>query len=605
MTLVALVAPISITYAVIVNRVLNVRFILHRALQYSLARFTVMAAVIVPVVFVAWHLVARRDQPLREIISAISPLTAVLLVMSALVLSFRIRLRNAIDRQFFREAYDSRQILAGLASRTRQTRSRQELIDLLCGEVDRALHLDRAILPVFDSSRHAYVDESGRLRELSSSTSLVRLIGSADGPLDVDLADRTSAIGKLPSEELEWLSDGGARLLVPFVGVGQRLVGFLVLGDKRSETPFTTEDRQLLAALAAAAVVPLEDRVSSSQPIPTAATQSMDVAARQCERCGRVESGASTSCSDCGGQLRDAVLPAVLAGKFAVRRLLRAGGMGIVYKARDLELDRDVAIKTLPKVSPQEAEVLRREARAMAAVYHENLALIYGTEVWRGTPALVMEYLEGGTLADRLRRSTLQIDEVLRLGLALGMVLHHLHRAGLIHRDVKPSNIGYTSQSVPKLLDFGLARLESRVLSAYPSDATTATHVDLGPDATPTATPSARIDVSEGRLAGTLGYLPPEAFSGATPDYSFDLWAYAVTMYESLVGINPYAASTVAEAYQRLATARLVDPRSVRPDCPTEIGELIVSALSLDRRSRPETALELAGVFGSYRKSAA
>jgi len=604
MTLVALAAPISITYAVIVDRVLNVRFILRRAVQYSLARFTVMGAAIVPVALVTWQLVSRRDQPLRDIVGGISSLNAVLLILAALVLSARVRIRNAIDRRFFREAYDSHLILTGLASRARQAESRQELIDLLCREVDRALHLDRAILAVYDSSRDAFLDDGGRLRELEFSSYLAQMIGKADGPLVVDLGDRSSPLVTLPAYELEWLSDSGARLLVPFVGVGHRLIAILVLGDKRSEMPFTAEDRELLTALAAAVVVPLEDRLSSGGPA-LSHVQPADVAAAQCERCGRVDSTVAAKCLDCGGRLREAVLPPLLAGKFAISRLIRSGGMGVVYKARDLQLDRDVAIKTLPKVGPREAEVLRREARAMAAVYHENLALIYGTEVWRGTPALVMEYLEGGTLADRLRRSTLNIDEVLRLGVALGMVLHHLHRAGLIHRDVKPSNIGYTSQNVPKLLDFGLARIEARVLAAYPAEATTTSGLEL-PRETATIEPDARdADPHEGLLAGTFGYMPPEAFSGATADYSFDLWAYALTMYEALVGVNPFAAGTAAEAYHKLATARVVDPTTVRPECPADVGQLIMSALSLDRRSRPETALELAGAFGASRKSAA
>jgi hypothetical protein len=605
MTLIALAAPISITYAVIVDHVLNVRFILRRALQYSLARFSVMGAAIVPMAFVTWQLFSRRDQSLRDIARGISLLDALLLALAAVLVTGRVRIRNAIDRRFFREAYDSHLILTGLASRARQAGNRQELIDLLCREVDRALHLDRTLLFAYDGTRNAFLDGEGRLRMLPFSSHLAQLIAaSVGGPLVVDLSDRSSPLTQLPAHELEWLSDSGARLLVPFVGVGHRLIAFLVLGDKRSEMPFTAEDRELLTALAAAVVVPLEDRAASPSPVLGEA-QSSDVPAVQCERCGRVDTTDAATCLDCGGRVREAVLPSLLAGKFAISRLIKSGGMGVVYKARDLQLDREVAIKTLPKVSPREAEVLRREARAMAAVYHENLALIYGTEVWRGTPALVMEYLEGGTLADRLRRNTLSIDEVLRLGMALGMVLHHLHRAGLIHRDVKPSNIGYTWQNVPKLLDFGLARIESRVSSAYPADASTITNIAVSRDVAVTESVAAAADLHEGHLAGTLGYLPPEAFSGAPPDYSFDLWAYAVTMYESLVGVNPFAADTVPEAHRRFATARIVDPTTVRPECPADIGQLILASLSPDRRSRPETALELAGVFGASKKSAA
>src|SRR5207253_8576282 len=121
-----------------------------------------------------------------------------------------------------------------------------------------------------------------------------------------------------------------------------------------------------------------------------------------------------------------------------------------------------VAIKTLPRVSPEHAMRLRREARAMAAVQHRHLALIYGVETWRGTPLLVVEYLDGGTLADRLKAGPLAIDGVRELGISLCGALHSMHRSGVLHRDIKPSNIGFTREGVPKQLDFGLAMLANQ-----------------------------------------------------------------------------------------------------------------------------------------------
>ena len=117
--------------------------------------------------------------------------------------------------------------------------------------------------------------------------------------------------------------------------------------------------------------------------------------------------------------------------------------MGVVYRARDLALNRAVAMKVLPRVLPQSAARLRREARAMATMQHPNLAVIHAMESWHGAPVLVLEYLAGGTVADRIRYGPLPIGDTIGTGVRIADVLHHLHRAGYLHGDVKPSNIRY------------------------------------------------------------------------------------------------------------------------------------------------------------------
>ena len=153
-----------------------------------------------------------------------------------------------------------------------------------------------------------------------------------------------------------------------------------------------------------------------------------------------------------------APLPRVLLGKLELRERLGEGGMGLVYRAFDRELERSVAVKTLPRVSGESTLRLRQEARSMAAVSHPGVAVIYGVESWQGLPFLVVEHLAGGTLARRLG-SPWPVDEALRLGADLADALDAIHRRGLLHRDVKPSNIGFDGEAHPKLLDFGLARL--------------------------------------------------------------------------------------------------------------------------------------------------
>jgi serine/threonine protein kinase len=261
--------------------------------------------------------------------------------------------------------------------------------------------------------------------------------------------------------------------------------------------------------------------------------------------------------------------------------------MGVVYRARDLALGRMVAIKTLPRVSPEEAAHLRREARAMAALSHPNLAVIFGAETWHGTPLLVVEYLGGGTFADRLQRRTSTQAEIIELGLTLTDALEYIHGVGILHSDIKPANIGFTTHNVPKLLDFGLAHIfrESHRRSA--SDVTAGVLSRFS---------EVEIDqwsVVSSRFAGTPLYMSPEAIDAQPPSPSFDVWSLAVVMYEALAGANPFAARTLAEVYERITKIGAPDLRTFRADLPACFAEFFAEALALDFKQRPVTASAL------------
>jgi serine/threonine protein kinase len=262
--------------------------------------------------------------------------------------------------------------------------------------------------------------------------------------------------------------------------------------------------------------------------------------------------------------------------------------MGVVYRARDVSLSRDVAIKVLPRVSHQAVRRLRREARAAARLIHPNLGLIFAAETWRGTPMLVLEFLDGGTLEERIACGQIPVADLVGWGIQLAGALEAAHSQGLLHRDIKPSNIGFTSRGVPKLLDFGLVRLldETATDAAEPGLAGPFDPLDSAASAMTNLTAS-------GRVAGTAPYLSPEAVQGEPPAPGFDVWGLTITLFEALTGENPFAMSPVERAFNLILTTPLPDPRLLRPDCPEAAAAFFLKALSKSPWERPSSAREL------------
>jgi serine/threonine protein kinase len=240
--------------------------------------------------------------------------------------------------------------------------------------------------------------------------------------------------------------------------------------------------------------------------------------------------------------------------------------MGVVYRASDVSLARDVALKTLPRLSDDAADRLMTEARTMASLSHEDVAVVYGVEQWRGTPLLVMEYLPGGTLAAQLRRGQLSESATVALVRQVARSLARVHARGLYHGDIKPSNIGIGPGGAAKLLDFGLARALS--VRSRPS-----------PDVDDSAAPPP--------LGGTWAYLPLDVREGGAPGPGMDLWALGVVLCEALLGTHPFAQARTrydVTAGLLAARARLRVERS--PACE----QVIASLLALDPADRPASA---------------
>jgi len=201
-------------------------------------------------------------------------------------------------------------------------------------------------------------------------------------------------------------------------------------------------------------------------------------------------------------------------GQYVIEALLGAGGMGEVYLARDSRLGRDVAIKVLQHRLLSDSDALvrfEREARALAAVQHPNIASIYGFEEWNGTHGLVMELVDGETLAKRLSRGPLSVPEALRIARQIASAIEGAHDRGIVHRDLKPANVQITRDGTVKVLDFGLARL------VEPADGMSSE----GGDSTAT-----REATRAGTILGTAAYMSPEQTRGEPADRRSDIWAF-------------------------------------------------------------------------------
>ena len=273
----------------------------------------------------------------------------------------------------------------------------------------------------------------------------------------------------------------------------------------------------------------------------------------------------SMAIDKCEVAYRETEVPKLLAGKYRLTRRLGAGGMGTVYLARDLRLARDVAIKTPARVSSYRPMGLKPEAWAMATVTHPAAAQIYGIEFWQGRPFLVVEFLPGGTLEDRLQHGPVPPLEAVAVVARLSDALATLHDKGLLHGDIKPSNIGFTSNGSPKLLDFGLAR--------ETDDSATA--------------------------GGTLRYLSPEVLSGRLADEADDVWSLCVVLYEMVSGRHPFAAADIDEMVDRIRRQRLglvIEP-AVASKTGSTVIEFAASILTAPRSVRPANARAFAAAL--------
>jgi eukaryotic-like serine/threonine-protein kinase len=541
--------PLTFSHAIIHHKIIPVSLVIRRGLQYLLAKNALRLLLILPVVGIIWNIAANPNRTLSEILfnNSFSFYFFIVLAIGDGVL-MRSRLNEWIDKKFFREQYNQERILRELTQNVKEADSINKLSRLVSSQIQAALHPENVYL-FFQTERNSdfslgfsSVGDSAKMK-LPVDSPLLRFMQNQLYSIEVPgkLTD------DLPTAERQWLRQIDANLLVPMHGTDGRLAGFFSLGEKKSEIPYTGRDKELLETLAHQIALvhenlSLKEQMRRDQKIKAEVLSRFDEGninlLKECPRCGRCYDRDVINCADDNTKLTFSLpVERTIENRYRLEKLLGKGGMGAVYEAADLRLNRIVALKILSGASFGNQDALRRferEAQASARLNHRNIVTVfdYGTLSTEGA-FLVMELVKGVSLRRVFeQRGKLDLQTVIDW---FGQVLDGVeaaHKARIIHRDLKPENILFCNQEGKarlSILDFGLARFSVR---------------DAASGASVTA---------PGTVMGTLGYMPPEQLRGERVDERSDLFAVGVMIYEAVQGKRPFDGNSYLEIMQAMS----------------------------------------------------
>jgi hypothetical protein len=561
----ALSLPASFAYAILRHRLFDIRVIIRQGLQYAMARNALLfLSPALLTMFVA-DVLFRGDEPLGLILRERGSIYISLAALAAFLHVRRQQWLRALDRRFFREQYNAHQVLSATVHELGAGRSFEEIAPRIIAQIGCALHPVSAGIFRLYAGEPAYrlLAASEMLpSSLPAGARLCRVLQAIGKRLEI--GDPGSSLrSNLPDREIEFLRDANVEWMFLVSVSAEACTTFLSVGPKRSGQPYTREDIDLLQSVADSLGLLLQ----SAEPCPP------QESCLECTACGRCYDTGVVSCAEDTGTLTRVGLPRLIQDRFRMERRIGQGGMGVVYEARDLELDRPVAMKFLHDRRMGDASAMsrfRREARVLASFQHPNVVTIFDAGwVANGRGFLVMELLRGVTLRRELAaKGPLPLSRISEILRGVCSAVGAAHQRSIVHRDLKPENVLLTEQQggiVPKVLDFGIAALID------PNEST----VTLG------------AATGTGQLVGTPGYIAPERLHGQRGGEAGDIWCIALIAYEMLTGRHPFAGPDHC----------FTPITEYIPDAPVQWQNFFVRALADQPEERPHSPQILLSEF--------
>ena len=562
-----LVFPLSFAYAILRQRLFDLRVIVRRGLQYALARNFLLAIPVTAAGLLAVDLLVHGSQPLFRVLEARGAIYVAIAALAGLAFAQRQSWLSGLDRRFFRDKYDAQSLFREIVEEIRHAASVEQVSPVVVARVAEALHSEFCALLLRKPAESLYhvvaAAPLGSLAaDLPATNKLIPLVRMLDRSVPITLAESGWLGQQLPQVDKDFLHNARIDLLVPVALAEGSTEALLVLGAKRSEEPYSSEDTALLENVASALGLLL------MRGAPSILGRSIE----ECPACGLCYDTGTTNCQKDDSLLTLVATPRLLSQRYRLEQRLGQGGMGKVYRATDLSLNRAVAVKMIRDeffANQVTIEKFRQESRVTGGLAHPNVVTVHDFGVDTNQRVfLVMELLEGLTLREEFRgkrrmtpERTLEVFHGICEGVAAA------HARGLVHRDLKPENIFLARTSlreVVKITDFGIAK----VLPEFTSQTS---------------------DTVTGVLVGTIRYMSPEQLRGKSISPRWDIWALSVIAYEALCGSAPFAGTDFATLQSAIMGINFPEVATLVPEAPSTWQEFFARAFAHLEDDRPQS----------------
>src|ERR1700730_4457684 len=562
-----LIFPLSFAYAILRQRLFDVRVIIRRGLQYALARNFLLAIPVMAAGLLVVDLISHGSQPLFGVLKARGAVYVAIAALAGLAYAQRQKWLSELDRRFFRDKYDAHRLFREIVEEIRHAASLEQVSPSVVTRVAEALHAGFCAMLVRKPGEPLYrvvaAAPIGSLTaDLPATNKLIPLVRMLDRSVPITLAESGWLGQQLPQVDKDFLHSARIDLLVPVALAEGSTEALIVAGAKRSEEPYSAEDTALLENVASALGLLL------MRGAPSLPGRSIE----ECPACGLCYDTGTTRCEKDEALLTLVATPRLLGQRYRLEKRLGQGGMGKVYRATDVSLNRAVAVKLIRDeffANQLAVDKFRRESRVTGSFSHPNVVTVHDFGVDTNQRVfLVMELLEGMTLREELRgKRRLTPERTLELFEGMCEGISAAHARGLVHRDLKPENI-FLSRSnlreVVKITDFGIAK----VLPEFTNDTS---------------------DTVTGVLVGTIRYMSPEQLRGRSMSPRWDIWALTVVAYEALCGSAPFAGTDYTELQSAIMGVNFPEVRTLVPGAPVKWQEFFVRAFAHLEENRPDS----------------